>query len=241
MHAVELLILGGAGLLAACVSAVAGIGVGLVLLPVLVLYLGVKSAIPILAIALLAAATSRVTVYRREIVRPVVGWTLVGAVPAGAAGAWLFTVAPPALLTRALGLLLLGMLVVRRLPLRPVRIVRPAWFVPVGAGFGLLSGFTSGVGPLIAPFFLAYGLRKGAYVGTLGSVAMAMQVTKLSVFGGSALLTPKVLGYGLFLVPLTVLGTVLGKRVMLRISERVFVLVIEGVMLFGGVALLLRG
>lgn len=241
MLVVELLVLGGAGLLAACVSAVAGVGVGLVLLPVLVLYLGVKSAIPILAIALLAASSSRVTVYRRDVVWPAVGWTVLGAVPAGTVGAWLFTVAPAPLITRFIGGMLLGILVLRHLHLRPVPIRRAVWFLPVGAGFGLLSGFASGVGPVLAPFYLAYGLRKGAYVGTIGCVAMAMQVTKLTVFGTSDLLTPRVLGYGLFLVPLTVLGTVLGKRIMLRISERTFVFVIEGVMLFGGAALLLRG
>jgi len=240
MHAVELLVLGGAGILAGCVSAVAGIGVGLVLLPVLVLYLGVKSAIPILALALVAAATTRVTVYRREIDVRAAAWSILGAVPTTALGAYLFTVAPPVLLTRMLGLLLLLILVGRRLHLRSLPMRRPVWFLPLGVAIGVVSGLMSGVGPLLAPFYLSYGLRKGAYVGTVGTMALAMQATKLAVFGTTALLTPRVLAYGLFLMPLTVLGTVLGKRILLRVSERMFVLVIEGVMLFGGVALLLR-
>jgi hypothetical protein len=241
MPVVELLVLGSAGLLAACVSAVAGIGVGLVLLPVLVLYLGIKSAIPILALALVAAATSRVAIYRREVDRRVAAWSILGALPSTAAGAYLFTLAPPVLLTRLLGLLLLGILVGRRLHLRPLPMRRPVAFLPLGIAIGIVSGLASGVGPLLAPFYLSYGLRKGAYVGTVGAMALSMQLTKLAVFGGADLLTPRVLAYGLFLMPLTVLGTLLGKRLMLRISERVFVLLIEGVMLFGGVALLLRG
>ncbi|HKI99557.1 MAG TPA: sulfite exporter TauE/SafE family protein [bacterium] len=241
MHPLELLVVGGTGLLAAYVSGVAGIGLSIVLLPVLVLYMGVREAIPILAITLLAAGLSRVGVTWRHIAWPVVGWSWLGALPGAAVGAYLFTVAPTALLTRGLGGLLLVLLVWRHIPRRQLTLRRPQWFLPIGAGFGVLSGVAAGVGPLIAPFYLAAGLRKGAYVGTAAAVGLGMQAVKLAVFGSTAVLTPEVIAFGLFLIPISVVGTVLGKRTLDRVPERVFVLIIEAVMLLGGITLLLRG
>jgi uncharacterized protein len=241
VHPLELLVVGGTGLLAAYVSALAGLGLGIVLLPVLVLYMGVKEAVPILTITLVAAFASRVGVTWRSIDYRVVGWACAGGLPATALGAWLFTVAPPGPLTRAIGVLLLLMLGWRHLRFRPLRLERPAWFLPIGAGYGVLSGLASGVGPLMAPFYLAAGLRRAAYVGTAALVALGMQVVKLGVFGNAAVLTPKVVGFGLYLIPISVVGTMLARRTLNRVSDRLFVAIVEAMMLLGGITLLLRG
>jgi len=39
-------------------------------------------------------------------------------------------------------------------------------FAALGAVFSFVSALVGSVGPLMAPFFLAYGLGKGAYIGT---------------------------------------------------------------------------
>lgn len=47
------------------------------------------------------------------------------------------------------------------------RVPRSArWFFPIGASFGFLEGVIGGAGSLMAPFFLAFGLMKGTYIGT---------------------------------------------------------------------------
>lgn len=241
MHPVELGVVGVTGLLAAYVSGVAGLGLGIVLLPVLVLYMGVKVAIPVLTITLVAAGLSRAAVTWRHINLRIVGWAWAGSLPATVLGAWLFTVAPAALLTRAVGALLLALLAWRRLQLRPMHIERAAWFLPIGAGYGLLSGLASGVGPFMAPFYLAAGLRRATYVGTAALVALVIQAVKLAVFGQANILTPNVVAYGLYLIPITVVGTILAKRTLDRLPDRLFVAIIEVIMLLGGIILLLRG
>lgn len=241
MHPLELLVVGATGLVAAYVGGVAGLGSGIVLLPVLVLYMGVKQAIPVLAITLVAAGLSRVGVTWRSIDFRIVRWTWTGSLPATAVGAWLFTVAPSPLLTRAIGCLLLALLAWRRLRVRPMRIERPAWFLPLGMGYGVLAGLASGIGPLMAPFYLAAGLRRAAYVGTAALVSLGMQAMKLTVFGKAHILTPQVIGFGLFLIPIIVLGTMLARRTLERLPDHVFVAIIETIMLVGGIVLLLKG
>ncbi|MEE8394435.1 MAG: sulfite exporter TauE/SafE family protein [bacterium] len=237
----DLPVLGSVAFVAALLGSVAGSGGSAVLMPVLVLYLGIRSAIPVLTIANLAANLSRVWFNRREIVLPVVGWFVLGAIPTALAGALLFTVAPPGVLTRGLGAFLIAIVLWRRVRLQAPTIAKAAWFAPLGAAFGLLAGLLEGVGPLMAPFFLAHGLLRGAYIGTDALATVFMQISKLAVFGSAALLGPQTVTAGLLLVPFMITGTLAGKLVVKRISERTFVALIDITLVVAGVGFLVAG
>lgn len=62
------------------------------------------------------------------------------------------------------------------------------------------------VGPLMAPFFLAYGLMRNAYIGTDALATVAMQGTKLAVFGGVQVLKPELIVAGFTLLPFMIGG-----------------------------------
>lgn len=62
---------------------------------------------------------------------------------------------------------------------------------------------------MTAPFFLAYGLTRGAYIGTEAAAAHTMHVTKAASYGAGDLLTAKVMFYGAALTPATVAGAAL--------------------------------
>src|SRR5258706_9272991 len=72
------------------VGGVAGFGAGLTLLPILILILGARTAIPVLTVTMLVGNISRVWWSRHDINRAVVVTFLVGAIPATALGAILF-------------------------------------------------------------------------------------------------------------------------------------------------------
>lgn len=231
----------GTALLASFVGSVAGGGVTVILLPVLVLHFGIQAAMPIVTIALFAATVSRVGVYRHEIDMPVVFWFTLGSLPSTMLGTYLFTIAAPDMLTRVLGVFMLLAVISQRLFIKPLAGLTATWFLPLGACFGFLTGISVAVATVLAPFFLGYGLRKGAYVGTLGLNVFIIQIAKLVIFGSRRFLPTDVLIDGLLLVPFMILGTVLGKKLLDRVSESVFVLVIEVVMLLAGLNFLLRG
>lgn len=237
----DFLVLGGFALLSAFIGSVAGSGGSTLLLPVLVLYFGILDAVPVIVIANLSANLSRVAIYRREIVFPVVGWFVLGAVPPVVLGTYLFTVTPPEVLIRLLGALLISLVVWRRLRPRPPGWRSPAWFLPLGAVFGFLEGIVGSVGPLMAPFFLAFGLLKGAYIGTDALATVAMQGVKLAVFGASDWIAPHILIAGLVLVPFMVAGTILGKLLLERISGETFARIVEIMLVLAGLNFLIRG
>ncbi|PYO75089.1 MAG: sulfite exporter TauE/SafE family protein [Gemmatimonadetes bacterium] len=228
------LLLGGAAFLASTLAAVAGFGGAAVLLPALVAVFGVRDAIPILTVAQLIGNGSRVWFNRREVALPVVGWFALGAVPLALAGGVLFATAPLGALKRVIGAFLLLMVLWRRLPGAPVWRPTARAFAGLGALFSFISALTGSVGPFMAPFFLAYGLVKGAYIGTEALATVVMHVVKLGAYAGMAILTGRAAVAGLALGPIMIAGSYVGKRILDRLPEKVFVVIIELVLVGAG-------
>jgi uncharacterized membrane protein YfcA len=222
----------------ALLSAVAGFGGGVLLLPVFTTLFGLRVAVPMLTITQLASNGSRVLLNRGAVRWRLVGWFALGAVPLAVAGGLLLARAPVGPLHRLLGGFLVAVVVWRRINPRPRRPPAPA-FVAVGAASGLGSALLGSVGPLTAPFFLAYGLARASYIGTEAASALAVHVAKLAAYGTGDLLTGTVLVYGAALTPATLAGAWAGRRIVDRISDRVFVLLVEAGLLVSGVLFLL--
>lgn len=231
-----------AALAASTVAAVAGFGGSAILLPLLIPAFGARDAVLIMTIVQLVGNGSRVLFNRRELVFPVVGWFSLGAVPFAIVGGLAFAAAPLSTLTRLLGVFLVGMVVWRHLPTSALR-RRPMpiqSFAAVGAVSSFISAVIGTVGPLVVPFFLAYGLMKGAYIGTEALSSVITQAVKLGTYTGAAAMTLTALVVGLALAPLMIVGTFIGKRLLHRVSDRVFVLIVETAMLISGLVFLLQ-
>ncbi len=226
---------------AATLAAVAGFGGAAVLLPVLVWTFGIRDAIPILTVAQLIGNGSRVWYNRHELNWRVVVWFALGGVPTALLGGLLFARAPLVALTRILGVFLIIVVVWRHA--HPKSIWRPSLpaFAGIGAGASFLSALLGSVGPLMAPFFLAYGLLKGAYIGTEALSTVVMHVTKLIAYRQAAVLPLHSVLAGIALGPVMILGSFAGKRVLDRLREDVFVWIIEATLIVAGLLFLIKG
>ena len=87
------------GLMAGVVTTVAGLGGGMMLMLCLAMLIDPLSALVISAPALLVGNAHRVMMYRREIVWPLSGRLILGAVPGSFAGGLLAVSMPPMLIT----------------------------------------------------------------------------------------------------------------------------------------------
>jgi uncharacterized membrane protein YfcA len=228
----------GAAFALALLSAVAGFGGGVLLLPVFTALFGLRAAVPILTLTQLSSNGSRVWLNRHELRWPLVGWFAVGAVPFAVAGGLLLAQAPLGVLKRMLGGFLIGVVIWRRINPHPRKPSDPA-FAGVGAASGLGSALLGSVGPLTAPFFLAYGLTRAAYIGTEAASALTMHLTKIATYGVGDLLSGSVLVFGVALTPATLAGAWVGKKIVGKLSERVFVVLVEIGLIAAGVLFLL--
>jgi uncharacterized membrane protein YfcA len=237
----ELALLTVAALAASTLAAVAGFGGAAILLPVLVALFGPRDAIPILTIAQLVGNASRVVINRDAVDRRIVGWFALGGIPAALIGGFLFAAAPLDALTRLIGAFLLASVAWRHLGPRPGGALGPRTFTAIGAFFAFASALVGSVGPIMAPFFLAAGLVKSAYIGTEAAATVVMHVAKLVAYGTAALLTAATVGIGLVMAPAMIVGSVIGKRIVDRLPERVFVAIIEVVLVVAGLVFLIGG
>lgn len=103
------------------------------------------------------------------------------------------------------------------------------------------SALAGTIGQIVAPFFLAFGLVKGAFTGTEPLAAVLMHVTKLVAYGTGSALSPQAVKIGLLLGSLRVLGSYLGKRFIDQVSEELFRRLVDVTLVVVGLALLILG
>jgi hypothetical protein len=234
------LILAITALLASTVAAITGFGGAAILLPILVWLFGMREAVPILTIAQLFGNGSRVWFNRTALDYRVVLWFSLGAVPLAILGGMLFAKAPLSALTRLLGGFLILLVLLKHS--RRKQFFRPTLrqFAVIGAGSSLLSALLGSIGPLMAPLFLAYGLIKGAYIGTEALCTIVMHLFKLAAYGASDLLNSRTLTAGVLLGPLMICGSLLGKKVVDALPEKVFSLIIDATLVAAGALFLIK-
>jgi uncharacterized membrane protein YfcA len=225
-------------LVAGVLSAVTGFGGAAILLPALVLRLGPRDAVVALTIAQLGGNLSRAWLNRSDLNWRLVRWFALGAVPASVVGGLLFATAPLRVLTVVLGVALISMVVGRRLLRRGYPKLGQRGFAGLGAGVGMVSALAGTAGPIAAPFFLGYGLVRGAYIGTEAATAVVMHLVKSVVYGTANVLSPRTVGIGLLLGLVLLVGSYLGKRIVDRTPERVFVIMVELALMAAGIRLI---
>ena len=205
----------------------------------LAIVLGVRAAVVTLTVTMLLGNISRIWWSRADIHWPVVRRYLLGALPGTALGVVLFAGASSAGLSFFIGAFLIAAVPLRRLLLTRHFTVRLRHFVPLGAVTGVISALVVTTGPMITPFFLAYGLRRGAFIATEASCALAMHLVRGAGFAKLALITRETALLGLTLGATMFVGSWLGRRIVDRLSDRAFLGAIEALLVLMGLHFLL--
>jgi len=221
-------------LLGSLVGGVAGFGTGIIMLPLVAWVLGLRSAVPVLTVTMAIGNLARIWWSRGEVDRAVVLRFAVGAVPATALGTVIYVGAPAEWLGRFVGVFLIASVPLRRILATDLFRMRLRHFPMLGVAVGLISGRVVTTGPLNTPFFLAYGLRRSAYVGTEAVCAMVMHLSRGAALARYALLTWETFAVGAVLGATMFAGSWLGRRLLDRMSDRVFLGIIEGLLLVMG-------
>lgn len=112
------------------------------------------------------------------------------------------------------------------------------------AGTGIAAGFTTmtanAAGPVMALYFLAAGIEKTRFIGTNAWFFAIVNITKVPLAASIGLFTPTGLLLDLMLVPLVLIGTVIGAWVIKRVSQRQFESVTLAASALGALVLLVR-
>jgi uncharacterized protein len=206
----------------AIVSAIIGMGGGILLLATLVSFLPPIVAIPLHGVIQIASNGSRVVVQRRHIQMGIAAPFAILVLPGAVIGYVALTSVPASVASMALGVFILGAVWIRMpAPTRPRSVFRR--FLLLGGAAGVANTSVGSSGPLIAPFFLGLGLTRHQIIGSKAACQAQGHLAKIIVFGMAGFAWSD---YSL-LLGLTVLavvgGTVVGSRILDRVNERTFV------------------
>lgn len=226
------------GLVAGTVGGVVGFGTSIMLMPALVIVFGPREAVPIMAIASIMANASRVAAWWRDVNWPAVAAYSVTAVPAAALGAATLLRLPVGVVEAVLGVFFISMIPARRWMAARQWTLRLPHLALVGAAIGFITGIVVSTGPINAPFFLAHGLVKGAYLSTEALGSLAVYLAKAATFRSLGALPWDAVVKGLIIGSAITVGSFIARRFVLKLDAEKFRLLIEGLLLVAGLTML---
>lgn len=223
---------------AAVVGAVGGFGTGVILTAALTPIIGVKTVIPVLAVAGVIINAGRFWFYRESFDRRALVVVLSASLPLLVLGTWLYA----SLDARTIGTVL-GCVVIASVPMRRVlehrRVVLGTPGLAVGAGiWGLASGVASGTGMILVSTLLGAGLTGPAVLATDALATIVFDLSKALLFSKFDLLDEHAFVAGVLIGLATIPGSAFGKWLVTRMHAHLHILFMEALILAGGAFML---
>ena len=144
----------------------------------------------------------------------------------------------PVLLEAGLGVFFLVIIPIRRWMITSGFRISWRGMAAAGAAVGFLTGIVANTGPVNTPFFLAFGLLKGAFVGTEAMASLAMFGSKTMAFWAFAALSLDILLSGMIVGATLMLGAWLAKSLVYRLDAERFNLLMDGLLAVAGVSMI---
>ncbi len=209
------------------VSASAGLGGSLLLVPTLALLLGSKEGVALAALLLAGNNVMKVIAYRKTLPFRAAAVIAVLVVIGAAIGSTLLVNAPEVAVTVGIVVMFIASMFAERFEARRVR----AGFGPVLAFVsGASSGFSGTSGPLKGVAIRNLDLDRRHFVGAASLVSFAGDATKTAIYSDADLLGRGSVLTAVAAVPLMALGTWTGSSLNRRAGERTFAVMFWSVM-----------
>jgi len=234
----QALILGALGIGAGVLGGVIGFGTTIILMPALVYFYGPIQAIPVIALVATIANLSRIFLWWN-----VIQWRVCfvygsGAIPFTVLGVNTLVHFDERLIEIILGFFLILLIPIRRWMRKKNFYLRLWQMGLVGAAIGYLTGIVATTGAINTPFFLAFGLTKGAFLGTEAASTLSILFTKGITFHLLGFLNLLAIIQGLLIGACVLIGSVFSKKIVLALPEEKFLLLMELVMMMSGISIL---
>ena len=223
------------------VFGLAGFGVALVAMAFLPFIMATTTAVVLMTIYATIFAVVVFVPLRREFgARSIAGLTI-GSLLGTPAGIWILASAPPALLNRAIGLMLVGVVLLEFADKLPRHLSAPGW----GIGAGLLAGLSGGAVGLPGPPTIAYATTQPwsprAFKANIQAFFVVNQGAIVLGYWWAGFITTDVLRLtGAYLLP-ALAGTLVGMRLFDRVDPVRFRQIVFSMLLVSGAVLCVRG
>jgi uncharacterized protein len=204
------------------IGTVAGFGTSTIFLPAALFFLDFKTSLVLVAITHLSANLGATTFFRHGLDKRLILLFGVPSIFITILGAYMVSYVPQNILIIILGIFLL--LFSFLFLIKPnFKVSNSETNTIIG---GALSGFLQGLlgigGPLRGAFLISYNLDKYKYIATLAAIAVIIDVTRIPIYLSDNLLEPQYYIYIPILVFMGIIGSYIGKRIVVFIPQTIF-------------------
>jgi uncharacterized protein len=227
------------------VRSAAGFGAGLIAIPMLALILPVSTAVSVATVFTTLSSVQQVSREWRQIAWRqfilIFFYSMIGV----GLGLYFITILDADVMRRCLGIFMIGYSLHALWAAGTVRLLPSRWHGVLGAGVGIVGGllsalFGAGAGPIYVVYFDILRLEKAVFRATMSAVVLLGGAARIAGYGSYGFYGSSTIALMAIGLPLVIVGSWLGDRVVHRLSARSFSRLVAAVMLLGGIVLLVR-
>ncbi|MDG2090829.1 MAG: sulfite exporter TauE/SafE family protein [Gammaproteobacteria bacterium] len=192
---------------------------GLIMTGVIAHFIGIKPTVPVITCALIFSHLSRGYLLRKNVDFWAVRHVLLFGLPTVIAGSVFFGYLSPRVIALIFGSVLTISVPIKYWARKNSIKTGPKLLAGASVVWGGLAGNVIGPGFFLAPFLMGTGMNRLAFVGTLATITLVMNLIKISVFGFTDLLTPELIILGIIAGLSTIPGNYLGHKLLKKMSD----------------------
>lgn len=230
-----------AAVLGGGIASVAGFGIGSILTPTLAARLGTKLAVAAVSVPHVVGTALRFILIRQHVNKRILLSFGIASSVGGLAGALIHTRFSSTVLSYVLGALLIfaGLTGITGLASRMRFGRRTAWFA--GAASGVFGGLVGNQGGIRSAALFGFDIEKEAFVATATAIALMVDAARMPIyFASEAHQLVRAWQFIVLGIVGVVVGTIAGKRVLIKIPQNVFRRIVSIIILALGITLVIR-
>jgi len=206
-----------------------GMGGGVIFVGILASFIDIAYVIPLHAALMIISNASRIVLFFRHINWRIVGFYSLGLLPGSLAGIYIFRLLPKDLIKLMIGIFIIVAIIT---PLKPAKTgIGDKVFILVGLLAGFFGIFFGASGPITAPFYIRRGIIKENFIATKAACQVLDNLVKVPLFGFIGFNVTPYWDVIIYISLAVVLGSLIGKCLVKRLSEKAFVSIFKFVLI----------
>lgn len=222
-------------------STISGGGGAMMQIPILNFLIGTSQTAPVINLGAFISRPTRILLFWKHIVWKVFWYFVPSAMVGAILAAWLFSEVKIYWIQIFVGLFLVSTFFQYRFGKKERSFKVKAWyFIPLGFFVSIIGTFTGGMGPVLNPFLLNIGIDKEELVGTKAAQSFFLGLAQVSGYVFFGLLSATLWVYGIALGLGAIVGNIMGKWLLKRMSKLTFRRWLIAIMVISGLVLIIK-
>ncbi|RMA64684.1 sulfite exporter TauE/SafE family protein [Ulvibacter antarcticus] len=222
-------------------STISGGGGALMQIPIINFLIGTSQTAPVINLGAFISRPTRILLFWKHIQWKVFWYFVPSAMLGAVLAAWLFSEVKIYWIQLIVGIFLMSTFFQYRFGKKERSFEVKLWyFIPLGLLISIIGTFTGGMGPVLNPFLLNAGIEKEELVGTKAAQAFFLGLAQISGYMFFGLLSGDLWIYGIALGAGAIVGNIIGKHLLKRMSKLAFRKWVITIMVISGFVLCIK-